>query len=94
MLGNYEVMKSSVNADSCLQAMLQITGFDSPPKPRHAMLTKLSDTKSGDTIDHGLVLWFPGTYVHLCMSIVESLVTKKKLLNALPPAGIDTTYIL
>lgn len=35
----------------------------SPPKPRHAVLRKLSDPKTGDTIDHGLVLWFPGMAV-------------------------------
>ncbi|CAI8007242.1 tRNA modification GTPase GTPBP3, mitochondrial, partial [Geodia barretti] len=30
------------------------------PQPRKAVLRKLSDPVTGDTIDHSLVLWFPG----------------------------------
>ena len=31
----------------------------SPPAPRHAVLRRLHDPRSGDPIDEGLVLWFP-----------------------------------
>ena len=33
------------------------------PTPHTAKLKKLIDPTSGDTIDHGLVLWFPGKYI-------------------------------
>ena len=40
---------------------MKITRLKTPPKPRHALLRKLTDPQSGDTVDHGLILWFPGT---------------------------------
>ena len=31
----------------------------SPPAPRRAVLRRMRDPESGETLDHGLVLWFP-----------------------------------
>ena len=43
-----------------MQCLLKLTGRPAPPTPRQAVLRKLSDPLTGDTIDHALVLWFPG----------------------------------
>ena len=43
-----------------LQCVLRLTGRRELPQPRKAVLRKLSDPVTGDTIDHSLVLWFPG----------------------------------
>lgn len=40
--------------------MQRLTGRSELPSPRKAVLRKLSDPETGDTIDHSLVLWFPG----------------------------------
>ncbi len=36
------------------------------PKPRVATLRKLYDPKTTRLLDHGIVLWFPGTYACIC----------------------------
>jgi tRNA modification GTPase len=41
------------------QALEALTGKD-PPAPRRAALARLVDPRTETTIDHGLVLWFPG----------------------------------
>jgi tRNA modification GTPase len=40
-------------------ALTKIAGGPLPP-PRQASLRKLRDPRSGEIIDHGIVLWFPG----------------------------------
>jgi hypothetical protein len=42
------------------ECVLRLTGRQELPQPRKAVLRKLSDPANGDTIDHSLVLWFPG----------------------------------
>lgn len=49
-----------VSGPQASEALHQITG--SLPKPRRAVLCRLKDPLKGDTIDHGLVLWFPGPH--------------------------------
>lgn len=41
-------------------ALLGLTGLRELPQPRTARVRKLRDPESGDVLDHGLVLWFPG----------------------------------
>ncbi|KAL5473137.1 hypothetical protein EMCRGX_G027584 [Ephydatia muelleri] len=76
-------------------ALLQITG--TVPKPRRAVLCRLKDPLKGDTIDHGLVLWFPGPHsftgedcvefqVHGGPSVVASLLGALGGLLGLRPA--------
>ena len=42
------------------QALLGITGRGTLPAPRRALSATLRSPVSGDSIDDGLVLWFPG----------------------------------
>ncbi|KAJ7308379.1 hypothetical protein JRQ81_008919 [Phrynocephalus forsythii] len=41
-------------------ALLYLTGAAEPPPPRTATLRRIRDPGSAETLDHGLVLWFPG----------------------------------
>ena len=42
------------------------------PKPRQAVLRKICDPLTKDPIDHGLILWFPGTgHKNWCMTVQE-----------------------
>lgn len=41
-------------------AICALTGLPAPPPPRQALLRKLRDPESGEVLDHGLILWFPG----------------------------------
>lgn len=42
-----------------IQALLQLTKWNTLPKPRQAIFSKIRDPQTGDAIDHALVLWFP-----------------------------------
>lgn len=44
---------------SCL-ALLCLTGAKEPPPPRIAVLRRICDPGSTETLDRGLILWFPG----------------------------------
>ena len=46
------------------QALLKVADLKCPPEPRYAHFKKLVDPLSGEAIDHGLVLWFPGESVN------------------------------
>ena len=54
------VGKGFENASFLLQALLKLTGRESPPKPRYAVFGKLQDPETEYVIDHALTLWFPG----------------------------------
>ncbi|XP_042297836.1 tRNA modification GTPase GTPBP3, mitochondrial-like [Sceloporus undulatus] len=41
-------------------ALLQLTGAKEPLPPRTATLRRIRHPDSAETLDHGLVLWFPG----------------------------------
>lgn len=45
-----------------LEAMLRLGRFTSPPEPRYAVFRKLTHPDTAETIDHGLVLWFPAPF--------------------------------
>ncbi|KAH0625745.1 hypothetical protein JD844_033959 [Phrynosoma platyrhinos] len=40
--------------------LLRLTGGKEPPFPRTAALRRICHPNSAETLDHGLVLWFPG----------------------------------
>ena len=44
----------------CFQAVRLMTKTNSLPKPRYASLKKIYQPSTGDIIDKGLILWFPG----------------------------------
>ena len=44
-----------------VQCVLRLTDRSEVPQPRKAVLRKISDPLTRDTIDHSLVLWFPGS---------------------------------
>jgi len=55
-----------VSGPSTRQVLLKVGRFSSErklPDPRKATLKKLYDPMSDRIIDHGIVLWFPGTYI-------------------------------
>ncbi|KAJ6664245.1 hypothetical protein lerEdw1_008464, partial [Lerista edwardsae] len=44
---------------SC-SALLCLTGAKEPPPPKVSVLRRIRDPKSAETLDRGLVMWFPG----------------------------------
>nr|CAH7739659.1 unnamed protein product [Callosobruchus chinensis] len=42
------------------QALLQLTSLQKLPEPRHAILRSIKNPVSSETLDKGLVIWFPG----------------------------------
>lgn len=48
-----------VSGPACTDVCRRLTGMP-PPPPRLAALRRLQDPASGEVIDQGLVLWFPG----------------------------------
>lgn len=73
--------------------------MSSLPKPRRAVLRKLSDPKTGDAIDHALVLWFPGMgmdvckhtfYCHISLLVkVPTVLLEKTVLNSTYMEGLQ-----
>lgn len=41
-------------------ALLRLTGAEDPPPPRTVALRRIRDPRSAETLDRGLVVWFPG----------------------------------
>ncbi|KAJ9589478.1 hypothetical protein L9F63_017295, partial [Diploptera punctata] len=48
-----------ISGPKASEAIVRITR-NSLPQPRHAMLRRLKDTVTNETLDKGLILWFPG----------------------------------
>jgi tRNA modification GTPase len=48
-----------ISGPACADVCQSLTGGP-PPPPRQAALRRLHDPDSGETLDQGLVLWFPG----------------------------------
>ncbi|XP_069673490.1 tRNA modification GTPase GTPBP3, mitochondrial isoform X2 [Periplaneta americana] len=49
-----------VSGPKASDAIINIAKFKSLPQPRHALLRSLKDPVTNETLDKGLVLWFPG----------------------------------
>ncbi|KAF5284504.1 hypothetical protein FQR65_LT13520 [Abscondita terminalis] len=70
-VGNYS-NHNSERQGKCGVAVIRVSGAEAPtalqkltdlkilPRPRHAILKRLKDPKSGEILDKGIVLWFPG----------------------------------
>ena len=56
-----------------IQALLQLTKWNTLPKPRQAIFSKIRDPQSGDAIDHALVLWFPSKIIISPLSLFLAL---------------------
>lgn len=53
------VRVSGFEASKALQKMTNLTN----PKPKTAFLRKIRDPETGEIIDNGLCLWFPGKHI-------------------------------
>ncbi|KDR23956.1 tRNA modification GTPase GTPBP3, mitochondrial, partial [Zootermopsis nevadensis] len=49
-----------ISGPNATEAIINIAKFKSLPQPRQALLRSLKDPVTNDTLDRGLVLWFPG----------------------------------
>jgi hypothetical protein len=49
-----------ISGPNTTEAIINIAKFKSLPQPRQALLRSLKDPVTNDTLDRGLVLWFPG----------------------------------
>ena len=59
-----------VSGPAAASALRVLTGI-AAPKPRHAELARISDPASGETLDDGLVLWFPGPHSFTGENVAE-----------------------
>ena len=66
--------------------------MSSLPKPRRAVLRKLSDPSTGDAIDHALVLWFPGIRMDICKFYCHISLFVKVLTALLEKTVLNSTY--
>lgn len=67
--------------------------MSSLPKPRRAVLRKLSDPSTGDAIDHALVLWFPGMGMDVCKFHCHILLIVEVLTALLEKTVLNSTYM-
>ena len=51
-----------VSGPSSADTVKSLCCVETLPRPRHAVLQRLFDPATRDTIDRGLVLWFPGAF--------------------------------
>jgi tRNA U34 5-carboxymethylaminomethyl modifying GTPase MnmE/TrmE len=49
-----------ISGPSAKETIINIAKLTSLPRPRQALLRSLKDPVTNDTLDRGLVLWFPG----------------------------------
>lgn len=49
-----------ISGPNASEAVIHIAKLKSLPQPRQALLRSLKDPVTNDTLDRGLVLWFPG----------------------------------
>lgn len=58
-----------VSGPDTASALKSLTGLNSLPKPRYALLRNLRHPKSGEVLDQGLILWFPGRNTDLAREV-------------------------
>lgn len=49
-----------ISGPNAKETIINIAKLTSLPQPRQALLRSLKDPVTNDTLDRGLVLWFPG----------------------------------
>lgn len=61
------VRVSGPKTQSVMRTMLRIDQHENLPRPRTASLKRIYDPSSDgpETIDRGLILWFPGNAIHV-----------------------------
>ncbi|KAL8583678.1 hypothetical protein ACOMHN_037401 [Nucella lapillus] len=86
-----------VSGPSCAEAVQKVCRMRRLPPARHAVLKRLWDPGSGEMIDRGLVLWFPGPgsftgedcaefHVHGGTAVVSAMLEALGALAGLQPA--------
>ncbi|XP_076444183.1 5-taurinomethyluridine-[tRNA] synthase subunit GTPB3, mitochondrial-like [Babylonia areolata] len=86
-----------VSGPSCSEALRRLCGQQTLPSARQAVLKRLRDPSTGEMIDRGLVLWFPGPgsftgedcaefHVHGGTAVVSAMLEVLGSLPGLQPA--------
>jgi tRNA U34 5-carboxymethylaminomethyl modifying GTPase MnmE/TrmE len=52
-----------ISGPNAKETIITVAKLTSLPQPRQALLRSLKDPVTNDTLDRGLVLWFPGMTV-------------------------------
>jgi tRNA modification GTPase len=87
-----------ISGSSAAQAVRSLSGAQPLPAPRHAALRDLLHPETGDILDRGIVLWFPGPnsftgedvaelQVHGGIAVAEALLAALARVPGLVPAG-------